>query len=196
MWWKKGIMILAVLMLSACSVKAETDITMIENVKENNLAELSTTYVGDNSKVLAIIQNLPGAETLKELNLQDEKIRITYGATQESLPQSDILAYWFDDNEAMEKNFLYNAIYLTLLVPNSKSSAFRLYDFSFEIEREEMVEVLSQKFLEFPSNDSEWNREVVGNFIRKNHMAIEEWVESSGVRKNFFANHPVIYNSH
>ncbi len=196
MRFMKGIMLLAVLMLSACSVEAETDMTMIENVHENDLAELSGTYVGDNSNVLAIIQNLPGAETLKELNLQGEKIRITYGASQESLPQGEVLAYWFDDNEAMEKNFLYNAVYLTLLVPNSTSTAFRLYDFSFEIEREEMIGILSQEFKDVPADGTEWNKETIEVFIVNNHSAIEEWVKSSGVRKTFFAKHPVNYNSH
>lgn len=193
---KKGIMVLAILMLSACSVEAQTDITMIDNVEENDLADLNATYVGDNSNVLAIIQNLPGAETLKEFNLQDEKIRITYGSKQESLPQEEVLAYWFDDNEAMEKNFLYNAVYLTLLVPNSKSTAFRLYDFSFEIEREEMIGILSQEFPELPADGEEWNKEEMRDFIGNNHTAIEDWVKSEGVRKTFFVKHPVIYNSH
>lgn len=170
--------------------------TMIENVEESDLADLSATYVGDNSNVLAIIQNLPGAETLKGLNLQGEKIQITYGASQESLPQSEVLAYWFDDNEAMEKNFMYNAVYLTLLVPNSTSSAFRLYDFSFKVEREEMVEILSQEFEDFPADDAEWDKGTMEDFIVNNHAAIEEWVKSSGVRKTFFVKHPIIYNSH
>ncbi len=196
MWWKKGLIILMGLILSACSAEAEAGITGIENVNEDDLANMSGTYVGDNSNVSSIIQKLPGAETLKELDLQAENIRVTYGASPYSLPQSDVLAYWFDDNEAMEKNFLYNATYLAILVPNSKSFRFRLYDFSFTIKREEMVDVLSQEFLDLPVDGSEWDTEVMEDFIENNHTAIEEWVESSGVRKNFFVKYPVIYNSH
>lgn len=195
MRWAKGAAILAAFMLSACSAEAGTEITTIETVKENDLAELSATYVGDNSKVLGIVQELPGAETLKELNLQGEKVRITYGTKKGSLPQGDILAYWFDDNKAMEKNFLYNAVYLTLLVPNSSSYAFRIDDFSFAIEREEMMEILSEEFVDFPSGGEAWNQEAVEVFIDDNRREIEEWVESGAVRKNFFAKHPVIYIS-
>lgn len=195
MRWAKGIVIVSAFMLSACSAEAGTEITTIETVKENDLAELSATYVGDNSRVLGIVQELPGAETLKELNLQGEKVRITYGTKKGSLPQGDILAYWFDDNKAMEKNFLYNAVYLTLLVPNSSSYAFRIDDFSFVIEREEMVEILSEKFQDFPAGDEAWNQEVVEVFIEDHRREIEEWVESDPVRKNFFSEHPVIYIS-
>ena len=164
-------------------------------MKENDLAELSATYVGDNSRVLGIVQELPGAETLKELNLQGEKVRITYGTKKGSLPQGDILAYWFDDNKAMEKNFLYNTVYLTLLVPNSSSFAFRIDDFSFVIEREEMVEILSEEFLDFPAGEEAWNQEVVEAFIEDNRWEIEGWVESGAVRKKIFSEHPVIYIS-
>lgn len=195
MRWAKGIVIVSAFMLSACSAEAGTEITTIETVKENDLAELSATYVGDNSRVLGIVQELPGAETLKELNLQGEKVRITYGTKKGSLPQGDILAYWFDDNKAMEKNFLYNAVYLTLLVPNSSSYAFRIDDFSFVIEREEMVEILSGEFQDFPAGDEAWNQEVVEVFIEDHRREIEEWVESDPVRKNFFSEHPVIYIS-
>ena len=195
MRWAKGIAILAAFMLAACSAEAGTEIITIETVKENDLAELSATYVGDNSRVLGIVQELPGAETLKELNLQGEKVRITYGTKKGSLPQGDILAYWFDDNKAMEKNFLYNAVYLTLLVPNSSSFAFRIDDFSFVIEREEMVEILSEEFLDFPAGEEAWNQEVVEAFIEDNRWEIEGWVESGAVRKKIFSEHPVIYIS-
>lgn len=195
MRWRQGIAVLAALMLAACSVEAGTDITTIETVRENELADLSATYVGDNSRVLGIVQELPGAETLKELNLQDEKIRITYGAKKGSLPQGDILAYWFDDNKAMEKNFLYNAVYLTLLVPNSSSYAFRIDDFSFYIERQEMVEILSEEFRDFPEGDENWSQETVELFIEDNRSAIEDWVDSGAVRNKFFEEHPVIYIS-
>ncbi|HSP21063.1 MAG TPA: DUF4825 domain-containing protein [Planococcus sp. (in: firmicutes)] len=195
MRWKKGMAIVAALMLSACSAEAGTEITTIGTVKENALAELSATYIGDNSRVLGIVQELPGAETLKELDLRGEKVRITYGAKKGSLPQGDILAYWFDDNKAMEKNFLYNAFYLSLLVPNSRSYAFRIDDFSFEIERMEMVGILSEEFRDFPAGDEGWNQEVVEGFIENNRRGIEEWVESGAVRKKFFSEHPVIYIS-
>ena len=105
-----GILLVGILLMAACSAEATGEIRKIGDTNAEAFSELAGTQVGDNSKVIEIVQLLPGAETMKELDLRGEKIKVSYGAKKDSLPQEEIFAFWFDNNDAMEKNFFYNEV--------------------------------------------------------------------------------------
>lgn len=192
---KHGILFLGILLIAACSAVAQSEIKKIEDMESKELAKHAGTYVGDNSKVMEIVQTLPGAETMKELDLRGEKVRVSYGAKKGSLPQEEIFAFWFDENDAMEKNFFYNAVYLTLLVPNSNKYAFAIEDFSFSINRDEMITALTERFPAFPKDKAEEDKQAIMEFISSHEAEIEEWTSANVSRNKFFLSHPISYTS-
>jgi hypothetical protein len=110
--------------ITGCSQKEE--VTSINTVDVKKLKERSGTYVGNNSNVVAIVRDLPGGETFKEIDLHNKTLKITYGTKAGSLSEDETLKYWFDGKNTLEKNFLYNAIYLAILVPNAQDCNQRL----------------------------------------------------------------------
>ncbi|MED3729540.1 DUF4825 domain-containing protein [Priestia filamentosa] len=175
--------------LTGCSQKES--VTSISNVKEKHLKEYSGTYVGDNSKVMAIVQSLPGGETLKDLDLHNKSLRVTYGYNDGSLSEDDILQYWFDGKKTLEKNFLYNAIYLTILVPNAQSYSFEVDNQSFSISRKEMSTFISKNIDSLPSSDELLKEKKAQDFIDRNTKKIDSMVESKDSLKQFFKSFPI-----
>ncbi len=55
--------------ITGCSQKEE--VTSINTVDVKKLKERSGTYVGNNSNVVAIVRDLPGGETFKEIDLHE-----------------------------------------------------------------------------------------------------------------------------
>lgn len=190
-----GILLVGILLMAACSAEATGEIGKIGDTDAQAFAELAGTQVGDNSKVIEIVQLLPGAETMKELDLRGEKIRVSYGAKKDSLPQEEIFAFWFDENDAMEKNFFYNAVYLTLLVPNSNKYVLAIEDFSFTIQREEMLAALAERFPAFPAGEAANEEAAIAEFIHAHEAEIEEWTSADVSRNKFFLTHPIAYTS-
>ncbi|MFP7177101.1 DUF4825 domain-containing protein [Priestia filamentosa] len=175
--------------ITGCAQKES--VTSIPNVEEKRLKEYSRTYVGDNSKVMAIVQSLPGGETLKELDLRNKSLGITYGYNDGSLSEDDILQYWFDGKKTLEKNFLYNAIYLTILVPNAQSYSFEVDNQSFSISRKEMSTFISKNIDSLPSADELLKKKKAKDFIDRNTKKIDNIVESKDSLKQFFKSFPI-----
>ena len=78
---------------------------------------------------------MPGGETFKEIDLHNKTPKIMYGTKEGSLSEDEILKYWFDGKDTLEKNFLYNAIYLTILIPNAGGYSFKIDDQKFSVSR-------------------------------------------------------------
>lgn len=192
---KYGLLVMCSLLAAGCSVVAQSEIKKIEDVETDELVQLSNTYAGDNSKVMDIVQTLPGAETMKELDLRENQIKVSYGAKKGSLPQEEIFAFWFDDHDAMEKNFFFNAVYLTLLIPNSDQYVFAIEDFSFSVNREAMLAALTERFPSFPVGQDAEEEQAIAEFINSHALEIEEWTSADISRKAFFYAHPIAYTS-
>lgn len=122
--------------ITGCSLKEE--VTSINTVDVKELKDHSGTYVGDNSNVVTIVRALPGGETFKEIDLHNKTPKIIYGTKEDSLSEDEMLKYWFDNKNTLEKNFLYNAIYLTILVPNAQGYSFKVDNQKFSVSRKEM----------------------------------------------------------
>jgi hypothetical protein len=167
------IIVAAVLLLAAC---AEPDnkvkIKSIDNVEIEKIKEMTGTYVGDNSKVYNIVQSLAGGETVKGIDLSGERIKVTYGYEEGSeISEEQVNEYWFNGKNIDKKNFYYNAIYLSLLVPNSKGFEFTIDESTVQVTRQQIEKELKEEFKEYPDVNDE---EAVEQFIVKNKSKLKE----------------------
>ncbi|MCA1064066.1 DUF4825 domain-containing protein [Rossellomorea sp. AcN35-11] len=152
----------------------QSNITSIEDVQVDTLQEKTGTYVGDNSKVSSILEELPGGETIKEVDLSDEMVKVTYGHEEGNLSEGEVNEFWFDGNHVDRKYFYYNAIYLTLLVPNAKEFHFSVDDSELTVSRERMVTNLRHEFKDFPKDEAVWDGKAVSRFIGKHNGKLTE----------------------
>jgi hypothetical protein len=165
---------LMVFLTGCASNNEKSNITSIEDVNVDTLKENSGTYVGDNSKVSAILQELPGGETIQEIDLSGEMVKVTYGNKEGSLSQSEVDEFWFDGNHADRKNFYYNAIYLTLLVPNAQEYHFQVDESMVSVSRDKMVKNLQDEFEAFPTGKAIWDKKTVSEFIDEHNGKLTE----------------------
>ncbi|KRE06476.1 hypothetical protein ASE46_26340 [Bacillus sp. Root239] len=176
--------------VAGCS--QEEQMTSINNVDTKEVKKHSGTYVGDNSNVIAIVQALPGGDTFKEIDLQNKTVKVTYGAAGGALSKDEILKHWFDDQDTLKKNFFYNAIYLTLLVPNAESYNFNVDDQSFSVSREEMEKFISKHIKSLPDSNELFKKEKADEYIDDNKEKINGTVKSKNLREQFFKDFPII----
>ncbi|MEH7071103.1 DUF4825 domain-containing protein, partial [Priestia megaterium] len=156
------LILLILVSITGCSQKEE--VTSINNVDVKKLKDHSGTYVGDNSNVVAIIGALPGGETFKEIDLHNKTPKIMYGTKEGSLSEDEILKYWFDGKDTLEKNFLYNAIYLTILIPNAGGYSFKIDDQKFSVSRQEMKQFISKNIQTLPDSNKLFDKEKAQQF--------------------------------
>ncbi|MDP9579761.1 UNVERIFIED_ORG: hypothetical protein J2X74_005635 [Bacillus sp. 1751] len=176
--------------VAGCSQKEQ--MTSINNVDTKEVKKHSGTYVGDNSNVIAIVQALPGGDTFKEIDLQNKTVKVTYGDAGGALSKDEILKYWFDGQDTLKKNFFYNAIYLTLLVPNAESYTFNVDDQSFSVSREDMEKFISKHIKSLPDSNELFQKEKAQQYIDDNKEKINDTVESKNLREQFFKDFPII----
>lgn len=166
------------LFFTGCSKEAKAEITAISDVQTGKLEENAGTYVGDNSKVLEILRGLPGGETIKELKLFHQSIDVAYGHKEgAAISEEQINEYWSDGKDREKKNFYFNAIYLTLLVPNAKEYILHTDESKLAVSREEMVHVLSKGLKGFPNSKDIWNKAAVSTFIDQNAEKMKKMAE-------------------
>ncbi|MCA1055890.1 DUF4825 domain-containing protein [Rossellomorea aquimaris] len=161
------------LVLTGCSQPAnQQKIKTIDNVDVDSLKEKVGTYVGDNSKVNEIVQGLAGGETVKEIDLSGERIKVSYGYEENSqISEEQVNEFWFNGKNIDKQNFYYNAIYLTLLVPNAKGYEFDIDESSVKVDREQIEKKLKDEFKDYPDLK---DGEAVQQFIEKNESKFKE----------------------
>lgn len=109
-----------------CFLKEEVISINIVDVKD--FKDYSGIYVGDNFNVVVIVRVLFGGEMFKEINLYNKILKIMYGIKEDFLLEDEILKYWFDGKDILEKNFFYNVIYLMILIFNVEGYSFKIDD--------------------------------------------------------------------
>ncbi|PGA15406.1 DUF4825 domain-containing protein [Priestia aryabhattai] len=173
-----------------CSQKEQ--MTSISSVDTKEVEKYRGTYVGDNSNVIAIVQALLGGDTFKKIDLENKTVKVTYGDVGGDLSKDEILKYWFDGQYTLKKNFFYNAIYLTLLVPNAESYNFNVDDQSFSVSREEIEKFISKHINSLPDSNELFQKEKAQQYIDDNKEKIDNTVESKKLREQFFKDFPII----
>ncbi|AIE79823.1 group-specific protein [Bacillus cereus] len=162
------VMLTIFLFITACS--SGERIKEISDVKPGDFKKYAGTYVGNNADVVAIFNHLPGGETFQSISLENESIKVNYGAKENGILTEDMVeTYWFDGKDTMKKNFLFNAIYLVILVPNAKSYEFQVKNKKFTIKREEILPILYENFNDFPKEDDMWDEKKVVKFLNDNN---------------------------
>ncbi len=184
------VMLTIFLFIAACSNGER--IKEISDVKPGDFKKYAGTYVGNNSDVVAIVNHLPGGDTFQSISLENESITVNYGAKgNDPLTEDIIETYWFDSKDTMKKNFLFNVIYLAILVPNAKSYEFQVENKNFTIKREEILSILYEKFDDFPKEDDIWDKKKVVKFLSDNNEKITMLINDKDFRKSLFAKYPV-----
>ncbi|MED0875842.1 DUF4825 domain-containing protein [Bacillus mobilis] len=184
------VMLTIFLFITACS--SGERIKEISDVEPGSFNKYAGTYVGNNSDVVAIVNHLPGGETFQSISLENESIKVNYGAKGNGPLTEDMVAtYWFDSKDTMKKNFLFNVIYLTILVPNAKSYEFQVENKNFTIKREEILSILYEQFDDFPKENDIWDKKKVVKFLNDNNEKITLLIKDKDFRKSLFATHSV-----
>ncbi|MEH7153982.1 DUF4825 domain-containing protein [Bacillus thuringiensis] len=184
------VMLTIFLFITACSNGER--IKAIYDVRSDDFKKYTGTYVGNNSDVVAIINHLPGGGTVQSISLENENIKVNYGAKGSgALTEEMIETYWFDEKDTMKKNFLFNIIYLVVLVPNANSYEFQVENIKFMMKREEILSILHGKFDDFPKEDDIWDKKKVVKFLNDNNEKIKMLVANKDFRKSLFAKYPV-----
>ncbi|PDY91280.1 DUF4825 domain-containing protein [Bacillus anthracis] len=184
------VMLTIFLFITACS--SGERIKEISDVKPGDFKKYAGTYVGNNSDVVAIVNHLPGGDTFQSISLENESIKVYYGAKGNGTLTEDMVeTYWFDGKDTMEKNFLFNFIYLAILVPNAKSYEFQVENKNFTIKREEILSILYEKFDKFPKENDIWDKKKVVKFLNENNEEITMFMNDKEFRKSLFTKYPV-----
>ncbi|PFS59329.1 DUF4825 domain-containing protein [Bacillus cereus] len=184
------VMLTIFLFITACS--SGERIKEISDVEPGVFKKYAGTYVGNNSDVVAIVNHLPGGETFQSISLENESIKVNYGAKGNGPLTEDIVeTYWFDSKDTMKKNFLFNVIYLAILVPNAKSYEFHVENKNFAIKREEVLSFLYEKFDDFPKENNIWDKKKVVKFLNDNNEKITMLINDKEFRKSLFVKYPV-----
>lgn len=184
------VMLTIFLFITACS--SGERIKEISDVEPAAFKKYAGTYVGNNSDVVAIVNHLPGGETFQSISLENENIKVNYGAKGNGTLTEDMVeTYWFDGKDTMEKNFLFNVIYLAILVPNAKSYEFHVENKNFVIKREEVLSILYEKFDDFPKENDIWDKKRVVKFLNDNNEKITMLINDKEFRKSLFVKYPV-----
>lgn len=165
------VMLTIFLCITACS--SGERIKEISDVEPGDFKQYAGTYVGNNSDVVAIVNRLPGGETFQSVSLENESIKVNYGTKGNGTLTEDMVeTYWFDGKDTMEKNFLFNVIYLAILVPNAKGYELQVENKNFTIKREEILSILYEKFDNFPKENDIWDKKKVVKFLNENNEEI------------------------
>lgn len=113
-----ALLLLAILIVSGCSTKNEKE----------DIFEFKDSYVGDNSAVGSIVNQLRSADHFKNLELK---------TTAE--PHGIVLNYdWSDSEENYKKTVINNATFLFALVQNVDWITFNFDDQEYKITRENL----------------------------------------------------------
>ena len=184
------VMLTIFLFITACS--SGERIKEISDVKPGDFKKYAGTYVGNNSDVVAIVNHLPGGETFQSISLENESIKVNYGVKgYGTLTEDMVETYWFDGKDTMEKNFLFNVIYLAILVPNAKSYEFQVENKNFTIKREEILSILYEKFDNFPKENDIWDKKKVVKLFKDKKEKMNKLVNDKEFRKSLFVKYPV-----
>ncbi|HFJ9420274.1 DUF4825 domain-containing protein [Bacillus cereus] len=184
------VMLTIFLCITACS--SGERIKEISDVEPGDFKKYAGTYVGNNSDVVAIVNRLPGGETFQSVSLENESIKVNYGTKENGTLTEDMVeTYWFDGKDTMEKNFLFNVIYLAILVPNAKGYELQVENKNFTIKREEILSILYEKFDNSPKENDIWDKKKVVKFLNENNEEITMLMNDKEFRNALFVKYPV-----
>ncbi|MCM2991096.1 DUF4825 domain-containing protein [Bacillus safensis] len=166
------ILLLMTVILSACSSQAsekESDIKGIEDISLKQLSKHKNSYIGDNGAIGAILSDLPG-NVIREYEIADEKaLKVTYGVKENATyTEEQFDASWFDKKDTIEKNYLYNALALFILIDNVEKVTLKMNsndEPSVTFKRKQLEKKLPHSFKEYKDDAVLWQKELVDGVV-------------------------------
>ncbi|UXO88311.1 MULTISPECIES: DUF4825 domain-containing protein [Bacillus] len=167
------ILLLLTVVLSACSSQAsekESDIKGIEDISLKQLSKHKNSYIGDNGAIGAILSDLPG-NVIREYEIADEKaLKVTYGVKENATyTEEQFDASWFDKKDTIEKNYLYNALALFILVDNLEQVTLNMSskdEPSVTFKRKQLEKKLPHPFKKYKDDTPLWQKELVDGVVK------------------------------
>ncbi|MBA2174440.1 hypothetical protein H0266_05910 [Halobacillus locisalis] len=184
---KKWVLIL-MFWLTGCSQTEE--ITTIKDMTFQNIHPYIGTYVGGNQHP-KILRSLPAGEMIGEIRTDDGRVHVDYRYKESFIPGGSFYEYWREEGQK-EQTFIYNAIMLSLLIPDSKGYHFTLNGDTASIERVDLMKRFAEEFDEFSEytlTDSdivlfkEGNKERMASFLSSNMNEIAEFSGKATMQK-------------
>lgn len=167
------ILLLMTVILSACSSQAsekESDIKGIEDISLKQLSKHKNSYIGDNGAIGAILSDLPG-NVIREYEIADEKaLKVTYGVKENATySEEQFDASWFDKKDTIEKNYLYNALALFILIDNVEQVTLKMNsndEPSVTFKRKQIEKELPHPFKKYKDDTALWQKELVDGVVK------------------------------
>lgn len=164
------ILILSCILLISCNFNKND--TNINETNLDDLMEFKDSYVGDNSAVSGILNNLPGNQFRHPIELKTEKvpyaIEITYKLDQNSnLKMEDLDKYWNSNN--IKKLLLNNVTTLFILVKNVdniKITIEKSKEQIFNFSRKNLEKFYGKDLREYSNDKSLWNKEILNGKLQ------------------------------
>ncbi|KEP25711.1 DUF4825 domain-containing protein [Bacillus zhangzhouensis] len=166
------ILLLLTVVLSACSSQAtekESDIKGIEDMSLKQLSKHKNSYIGDNGAIGAILSDLPG-NVIREYEIVDEKaLKVTYGVKENTTyTEEQFDAFWFNEKDTIEKNYLYNALALFILIDNVQQVTLKMNsndEPSVTFKRQQLEKMFPHSFKEYKDDTALWQKELVDGVV-------------------------------
>ncbi|MDR6749522.1 MULTISPECIES: DUF4825 domain-containing protein [Bacillus] len=167
------ILLLLTVVLSGCSSHAteqKSDIKGIEDISLKQLSKHKNSYIGDNGAIGAILSDLPG-NVIREYEIVDEKeLKVTYGVKEDANDTEEQFdTFWFDKKDTIEKNYLYNALALFILIDNAEQVTLKMNSNdkqSVTFKRQELEKKLPHSFKEYQDDAALWQKELVDGVVK------------------------------
>ena len=179
-------LLLITLLITGCN--KSVDINTIDEVKIDDLVEYKGTNLGDNSRVGSIISILPGGGSYREFELNNgNAITVVYGVKEGSTITDETFSDYWLNNDTIEKNFLYNALSMFILIENLEEITLKVDSdsyYSVSFERESFERGLPSSFKVYRDDVQIWKNELVDGIVN---------LETE--RENIFKEYPIQTNS-
>ncbi|WP_339164713.1 DUF4825 domain-containing protein [Bacillus sp. FSL K6-2841] len=167
------ILLLLTVALSGCSSKAteqKSDIKGIEDISLKQLSKHKNSYIGDNGAIGAILSDLPG-NVIREYEIIDEKeLKVTYGVKENgNYTEEQFDTFWFDKKDTIEKNYLYNALALFILIDNAEQVTLKINSNdkqSVTFQRKQLEKKLPHSFKEYQDDVALLQKELVDGVVK------------------------------
>lgn len=188
---KKGILILLFLLIGFSHTEEE-EITTIKDMTFQKINSYIGTYIGGNQHS-KILRSLPAGEMISEIRTDDGHVRVNYRYKESILPMGGFYEYWREEGR-MEQTFIYNALLLSLLIPDSEGYHFDLRGNTVSIERGELMKRFSEEFDVFSEDEllnsdivlfKDKNQEKMSVFLEDHINDIAEFASSEAVQTSF-----------
>lgn len=156
---------------------------IISEVNIEKLLQYKDSYVGDNSAVGGIIDNLPGMSTkgfALGTSSQPYSIEVNYGLRENSrISIEEFDEYWNEENT--KKIFLNNATTFFILVKNVDKIHFNLHTSnkqSFDVSREDLEKFWGKDLRKYADDRDLWESEILETIFNSS-KALEEFFSTT-----------------